>query len=157
MLHRPVEPAAQFGQDVRVAILSYRSRPLWILGYPEAALADTRHALKDARVIGQAATLLFALVHASVTHIQCGNYAMVTTQSNEVFALANEKGSVQWKAIAIAVQGCVLALTGKASDAVQMITFGLTAFRSTGATLFGPWYLSYLARAYAELGQFDDA
>ena len=29
--------------------------------------------------------------------------------------------------------------------------------RSTGATLFVPLYLSYLARAYAELGQFDDA
>ena len=54
-------------------------------------------------------------------------------------------------------QGCVLALTGKASDAVQMITSGITAWRSTGATVWTPLYLSYLARAYAELGQFDDA
>ena len=38
-----------------------------------------------------------------------------------------------------------------------MITSGLTAYRSTGATLCLPFYLSYLARAYAELGQFDDA
>ena len=51
----------------------------------------------------------------------------------------------------------LLALTGKASDAVQMITSGITAFRSTGATLFVPLYLSNLARAHAELGQFDDA
>ena len=29
--------------------------------------------------------------------------------------------------------------------------------RSTGVTLFIPWYLSKLSRAYAELGQFDDA
>ena len=55
------------------------------------------------------------------------------------------------------MQGCVLALTGKASDAVQMITSGITAWRSTGATVWMPLYLSYLARAYAELGQFDDA
>ena len=33
----------------------------WLLGYPEAALADANHALKDAREIGQAATLMFAL------------------------------------------------------------------------------------------------
>jgi predicted ATPase len=33
----------------------------------------------------------------------------------------------------------------------------ITAWRSTGATAFIPWYLSNLARAYAELGQFDDA
>ena len=38
-----------------------------------------------------------------------------------------------------------------------MITSGLTAMRSTGATAFIPGYLSYLARAYADLGRFDDA
>ena len=54
-------------------------------------------------------------------------------------------------------QGYVFALTGKASNAVQMITAAITAWRSTGSTLFVPLHLSYLARAYAELGQFDDA
>ena len=58
--HRPL--ATRFGQDVRVAILSYRSWALWMLGYPEAALADADHALKDAREIGQAATLMYALL-----------------------------------------------------------------------------------------------
>ena len=38
-----------------------------------------------------------------------------------------------------------------------MITSGITALRSTGATVLVPLCLSYLARAYAELGQFDDA
>ena len=57
--HRPL--ATRFGQDTRVAILSYRSLALWLLGYPEAALADAEHALKDAREIGQAATLMYAL------------------------------------------------------------------------------------------------
>src|SRR5215472_4086694 len=34
---------------------------------------------------------------------------------------------------------------------------GMPAWRSTGARLFVPLYLSYLTRAYADLGQFDDA
>jgi hypothetical protein len=38
-----------------------------------------------------------------------------------------------------------------------MISSGLDAFRSTGSTLYTPWYLTSLAAAYAELGQFDDA
>ena len=62
--HRPL--ATRFGQDARVSILSYRSLALWVLGYPEAALADAEHALKDAREIGQAATLMFALHHRIV-------------------------------------------------------------------------------------------
>ena len=60
------------GQDAGVAALSYRSWALWVLGYPDAALADTKHALKDAREIGHAATLMFALNVTSDTHIYCG-------------------------------------------------------------------------------------
>ena len=44
-----------------MAILGHRSMALWVLGYPEAALADADHALKDAREIGHAATLMYAL------------------------------------------------------------------------------------------------
>jgi predicted ATPase len=38
-----------------------------------------------------------------------------------------------------------------------MITSGMTASRATGAKLWIPSHLSCLTRAYAELGQFDDA
>jgi hypothetical protein len=64
-LYDPVEHrslAARFGQDVGVAILSYRSLALWMLGYPEAALADADQAVKDARENGQAGTLMVAII-----------------------------------------------------------------------------------------------
>jgi hypothetical protein len=67
--------ATRFGQDVGATILSFQSWVLWSLGYPTAALADAHHALKDAREIGQAATLMYALRHVSLTHIYCRNYA----------------------------------------------------------------------------------
>jgi predicted ATPase len=38
-----------------------------------------------------------------------------------------------------------------------MLTLSITAWRSTGSTVFMPWFLSLLARAYAGLSQFDDA
>jgi hypothetical protein len=41
--HRPL--ATRFGQDLGVTILSYRSRALWLFGYPEAALRDNDEAL----------------------------------------------------------------------------------------------------------------
>ena len=153
--HRPL--AARFGQDVAVAILSFRSTALWLLGYPEAALADTDHALKHAREIGQAATLMYALTATLITLIHCGNYATATMQFEELVALTDEKGSSFWKALGTMMQGCVLAMTGKASDAIHVITSGATALRSTGSTMWLPLCLSYLARAHAELGQFNDA
>jgi predicted ATPase len=153
--HRPL--ATRFGQDVRVSILCYRSLAMWLLGYSEAALADSGQALKDAREIGQAPTLIYALVHASWTDVLCGNYLAANSKVVECTALANEKGTLLLKAGGIILQGIVLSLTGKAVDAVQALTSGLTAYRATGATVYAPWYLSCLTTAYAELGQFDDA
>ena len=153
--HRPL--ATRFGQDARAAILTYRSWALWSLGYPEAALADADRALKDAREIGQAATLMFTLCLTGFTHLFCGNYAAANALVEEVVALADEKGALFWKVQGTLGQGALLALTGNASGAVQMITSGITSFRSTGATWLVPYMLSYLASATAKLGQFDDA
>jgi class 3 adenylate cyclase/predicted ATPase len=153
--HRPL--AARFGQDTRVNVLCWRALTLWVLGYPEKAVADIDHALKDAREIGQAGTLMFALENASTPHIICGNYATANALLDELVVLADGKGAFFWKAVGLIHQGCVLALTGEASDAVQRLTSGITAWRSTGATGWMPLYLSCLAGAYAELGQFDDA
>ena len=38
-----------------------------------------------------------------------------------------------------------------------MITFGISSFRSTGATVSVVWYFLNLAAAYADLGELDDA
>jgi predicted ATPase len=149
--------ATRFGQDHRVTVLSWRALASWVLGYPEKAVADTGHALKDAREIGQAGTLMFALAHASTSHIYCGNYATANALLDELVVLADGKGAFYWKAGGLMRQGSLLALTGKAADAAQMIASRITARRSAEATQLMPWYLSYLTRAYAELGQFDDA
>ena len=149
--------ATRFGQDMRVAALSYRSWALWLLGFPEAAGRDAEQALKEAREIGQAATLMYALFHTSFTHICCGNYAAASAEANELVPLADERGSLFWGSLGMLVQGCVLALTGRVSDAVHVITSGIIARRSTAATALEPFCLSYLAGAHAELDNFDDA
>jgi predicted ATPase len=148
--HRPL--ATRFGQDVGVAALSYRSWALWLLGYPEAALRDADDALKKAREIGQAASLMYALNHTTISHTLCGNHAEAASQAQELFNLAEEKGAIFWKAAGMMRRGIVLALTGKASDANEMLIFGITAYRSTGATGFLPLFLPQLAHAHAELG-----
>jgi class 3 adenylate cyclase/predicted ATPase len=154
--HRPL--ATRFGTDAEVSILSFRSRAMWLLGYPEAALADADQALKDAREIGQAATLMHALNHTTMfVHIPCGSYRAAKAALQEVIALADEKGALFWNVVGTMNEACVLTLTGKAQDAIQMFTSGIGAYRSTGATIWRPLHLSHLARAYAELGQFDDA
>jgi predicted ATPase len=153
--HRPL--ATRFGQDAGVHALSYRSWVQWFLGYPAAALSDAEQALCKARDVDHAATLLNTLITASFTHLSCGNYTTASAQADETIAPADDKGAWYWKAWGLVHKGCVFATTGKAPDAVRVLTSGIAALRSTGTTLRMPTYLSYLARAYAEDGKFNDA
>jgi class 3 adenylate cyclase/predicted ATPase len=160
MLYDPIEHpplAARFAVDSAVSILCYRSIALWLLGYPQAALADTKRVVQHARGIGQAASLMFALHHSSLTQIQFGNYTAANADADELAVLAEEKDASLWKASGILWRGCLLTMTGKASDAIPAIITGLANLRSTGSTMWRPLILTYLARAHAELGQYDDA
>ena len=69
---------------------------------------DADETLKIAREIGQAATLMYALLNTSLTHIQCGNQAEANARVDELVALADEKGALYWKALGMMYQGCVL-------------------------------------------------
>jgi predicted ATPase len=100
---------------------------------------------------------MYVLNFSAWTHIHCGNYAAATALIDQFAALKDQTGSLFWAAWGMMQGGCVLALTDKVSDAVQTITSGVTAMRSTGTTMWMPLWLSYLARAHAKLGQFDDA
>jgi predicted ATPase len=155
-VHRPL--VTRFGgADWRVAILSFRSLTLWMLGYPAAALTDADCAIKDAREIGQAPTLMIALARVCLTEGFCGNYVAANALGDELVALADQKKvAPYWKPVGMLRQGWLFALRGKPADAVQVITSSLTANRPRGS-LDHPFFLSSLARAHAEIKQLEDA
>ena len=110
---------------------------------------QTVRSTQDAREIGHAATLMYALAYASMLAcIPCGRYAAAKAELDELAALAGEKG-------ALFLEGprdnesSLLAASGKASEAIELFTPGRVAYGSTGATISMPLRLPYLARAYA--------
>jgi predicted ATPase len=76
---------------------------------------------------------------------------------DEAIALANETGAAFWKAMSTMARGRMLAFVGDASDAIQVVTSRIAAFRATGARILLPAHLISLARAHAELSQFEAA
>ena len=76
-------------------------------------------------------------------------FAEITLQGakcmRELAALADEKGSLFWKTVALSIEARHLALTGDAAKALPRITFARNAFRSTGANFLAPLDLSVLA------------
>ena len=143
--HRPL--ATRFGQDAAVSILCYRSWVLWFLGYPDAALADTEHALRDAREIGHAATSeVWALVHASLAHSYCGIYAAASAEAAEDVALANEIGSLFWAAFGTTALGFVSPPNGQSLRCGANYRFRARRAAANGNENVVPLYLSEFGR-----------
>jgi class 3 adenylate cyclase/predicted ATPase len=159
-LYDPAEHRAlaiRFGTDARIAILEWRSRTLWLQGYPDAALKDVVNSIEGAQEISQAATMMHALAHSTISLILCGDYPAASVRAQQLVVLAEEKGSLYWKANAMMWHGCVSVLTGRAAEAIEILTPALAAYRSTAATIYTPFVSLHLARACAELGQVGDA
>jgi class 3 adenylate cyclase/predicted ATPase len=153
--HSPL--ATRFGQDVGVVILSFRSWTVWALGYPDAAKADIECALKNAREIGHAPTLMYSLYFAPWTAILRGDYVEANARAEELIALGDQKRATFWKEGGIIIRGCILTLTGQAEAAIQTINRAMTFWRSAGSTVNFPLFLAHLATAYAQVGQFDES
>jgi predicted ATPase len=159
-LYDPVEHRAlapRFGQDNRVAALSYRAKALWLLGFPASALADIESALKDGREIDHGPSLMYAVQMAATLNIHSGYYTAARKHADEIVTFSTQKGVGFWKAYGMLAQGEASALLGNASDAVQTIASAINAYRSMGSTLNLTEYLAHLANAHTQLGQIDDA
>ena len=94
----------------------------------------------------------------SFTHIHCGNYAAANAQFEELVALADEKGAPFWKAVGMLVQGLAFgadrqSLGRGSNDHLRDHRMAVNRIKSC----LIPSFLSDLARAHAELGQFDEA
>ena len=110
--HRPL--ATRFGVDTGVSILC-----LSVVGSVAAWLSRRcpcgyqADAMKEAREINHAATLMYALHNTSLACIFCGNYETADAQLDEVVSLADEKGASYWKANGTLARGWMLALNGQ--------------------------------------------
>jgi len=91
------------------------------------------------------------------TQLRLGNIAAAKAQADELVALAAEKAAPAFIAHGMADQSCALALGGEASKAVQLFERAIAYDRALGSTVEIPGCLSVLAKAHADLGQFEDA
>ncbi|MBL8692149.1 MAG: AAA family ATPase [Rhodospirillaceae bacterium] len=153
--HRPL--ATRFGHDVRATALSWRAMALWLLGETEEARAGAEAAVACARETGHVGSLMFALSHAALTLLHCGDFARTQSLADELIAVAEDKGTLYWKAYGQVLQGWVQTLNGDPAAAVEHIAGGLAAIRSTGASAYGPFAQCGLAEANLRLGRLNEA
>jgi predicted ATPase len=83
------------GHDSAVCALAKQGIALWMLGFPDQALACAEEAVARARALGHPPSLMHALTHAVVVHYLRGDHRSHRVKTEELSRIAGE-GLARW-------------------------------------------------------------
>lgn len=142
-----------YGLEPGVQGLGYIAMDLWLLGYPDQALARSQEALDLARAPSHPPNLADALVYAAEVRLFRREAQPVCDMAQALIALATDYGLPYGLAYGNILSGWVLAEQGRAAEGIAVIRRSLEAYRATGTELWRPRLLALLAGACAKAGQ----
>jgi class 3 adenylate cyclase/tetratricopeptide (TPR) repeat protein len=148
---------AYTGHNAGVTHRCYLALALWHLGYPDQARKVDRETRELARTIGHLFSLGHAVDFTACLYYFCRLGAEVQAAGEEELALGTEQGFQLWQALGTLHKAAGMLLHGRREEALPLLLKGLKAFRSTGAELRVPYYLSMVGDAYTQARQFEDA
>jgi class 3 adenylate cyclase/predicted ATPase len=149
-------PAFRTGQDPGVACRTHASRTLWLLGYPEQALARVHEALVLAHELSHPFSVAWARCFAALVSQLRRDVLAVHEQAEAAVVLATEQGFTQWVAMGTISRGWALAMQGRGEAGIAQVHQGIAAYRATGAALHVPYFCTVLAEISAHLGHTED-
>jgi predicted ATPase len=148
-------PAVRTSYGPSVACRSAAALTLWVLGYPEQALARLHEALRLAQELAQPFTLALVRCRAAYIHQFCRDVLAVHAQAEAAVALATEQGFPQWVAAGTSLRGWALAMQGQSAEGMAQIRQGIAADQAIGITAFIPYMCTLLADV-CDLGSLED-
>ena len=136
-------------------VAAYRAAPsLWLLGYPDQAVASSQAALALAQQLAHPLSLALALYWAAVLHHLRREAPLTQAHAEAAMTLATDQGFPQQFAQATPLRGWALAASGHGEEGITQIQQGLAAYRSDGGDK-GPTVLPGPARRGVRQGGAD--
>jgi predicted ATPase/DNA-binding winged helix-turn-helix (wHTH) protein len=145
--------ASLYGQDQGVICRSWAALTLWSLGYPDQALRRSREALTLAQELVHPFSLAYAMCFAGMLCQLCRDVLAAQEWATAAMALCTEQGFALYLARGTILQGWAIAEQGQGAEGLAQMRQGLVAYQTTGAAVFRPYYLAFLAEAYGKVGQ----
>jgi class 3 adenylate cyclase/predicted ATPase len=145
-------PVFRIGQDLGVACRANAAMALWLLGYPEQALACLHEALALAHALSHPYSLAYAQCWAAFVSQFRRDVPAVHEHAEAAVALSTEQGFPLWAAQGTSLRGWALAVQGRSEAGMVQVRQGITAWRATGAALSIPYLYTVLADVAAHLG-----
>jgi predicted ATPase len=144
------------GADSEVVGIIWLAWSLWILGYPEHALAKSREALHLAQELGHAYTLAVAFFFAALLYQWRREVQSVQEHLDVAILLSKEYGFPRWLTCGTMLQGWVLAEQGDVVQGIEQLQQGLATWRAMGNELALPLYFIMLTEAYGRAARPEE-
>jgi len=145
------------GADLGVRCHTWSSFALWLLGRPDQAAERVELAITRAGAIRHPFSHAFALSLSAWQYQFRREPAIVRAYAEQALALAAEHSLGQWVPVGRILKGWALAEEEQLDEGIELMRGGLDLFRTTGAELNRPHFLSMLAEAYGHAGRPADA
>jgi predicted ATPase len=171
-----------FGQDPGVACLAFGAVALWLLGYPEQAVAKSSEATRLSHELSQPSSQALALHFAAMLHQCRGDSRSALASAELALAIAADQGFSFWHAGGTVfrgwalshamVQGSKFPVQGSATlnleqgtlnaereagEGIRLIQEGIQAWADTGSVTYRTYFLALLAEALEKMGRVGDA
>jgi predicted ATPase len=146
----------RMGQDPGVACRAIAAGALWLLGYPDQALARLHEALVLAQELSHPYSLAYARYWAAFVLQFYRGVPAVHGHAEAAVALATEQGFPLWAAMGTILRGWALAMQGQGEEGMTQLREGIAAHRATGSVQHVSYYYTMLADISAHLGHTKD-
>jgi predicted ATPase len=150
-------PVFRMGPDPGVACRVHAAMPLWLLGYPEQALARLHEALMLSHELSHPFSLASVRCWVAYVHQFRRDVPAVHEHAEAAVVLSTEQGFPFWVALGTIYRGWALAMQGQGEEGMAQVRQGIAACRATGAALTVPYFCTLLAEVSAHLGYTEDS
>jgi predicted ATPase len=149
-------PVFRMGQDLGVGCQVYAAITLWLLGYPDQALAHLRDALALAHELSHPYSLAYVWSMAAIVSQFRRDVSAVYEHAEAAVVLSTEQSFPLWAALDTTLRGWALAMQGQGEEGVAQVRQGIAAWRATGAELAVSYLCTLLADVSDHLGHTED-
>ncbi|MGH8070816.1 MAG: AAA family ATPase [Candidatus Entotheonellia bacterium] len=141
------------GHDPGVCCRMQSAHLLWLLGYPDQALASIQAALALAQQLAHPLSLCMALRWAAVLHCLRREAPLTQARAETAIIIATDHGFLEQVSLVTPLWDWALAATRKGEEGVAPNHQNLAAYQATEATRDRSDGLALLAETFAQVGK----
>jgi hypothetical protein len=142
---------ASFGHPHRLRPMLVRN--LWVLGYPEQAMATAEQAVQETENLNRPETLCYMLMTCVMVPLETGDWRRAEELIHRLSTIATKYHLLIYAQVSVGWQGRLAVARYDLSRGVELLQTALAALHEEGYELYRPHLSVALAEGLAKIGQ----